>query len=268
MGAAHCADEQPHALHDIAVTEEAHVEPAVEHGSMWSNLERAAKRASVRYSDHEHSSALHAGHAVRRDLSSAVSEELTQGGVDVNSVTFEKTDAIARLEHGTIESKSAAIQKVIAISQTHINSRCLSAHHEIGDLFRGVSIHAERFGEVVSRPGWDDGKATLGARLENRIRNAAASSVTADRDDSLHTVAHGLPGETFFVAGRRGFVNIIDPMSRENGAHKWKRCAHCSAAGGGINDQACRSNQCPVASLHFVRCNSPHCKRSIHPALR
>ncbi len=161
MGAPHCADEKPHALQDIAVAEEARIESAVEYGSVWGNLERAAQRAAVRDGDHEHRPALHAGHAVGRDLNSAVSEELAQGGVDVNRVSLEKANAIARLEDRSIKSESAAVQEVVAVDQPHIDPRRFSAHHEIGDLLWRVSVHAERFGEVVSGPGGDDCKAAL-----------------------------------------------------------------------------------------------------------
>src|SRR6266566_3804652 len=151
MGAAHSADKEPNAFHHIAVAKEADVEPAVDYGSTWSNLESAAKRASVGDGDHEHSPAPHALHAVSRDFNSAVSEELAQGRVDVNRVSLEKADAIARLEDRGIKSKSAAVQEVVAVSNAHINSRRLSAHDETGDLIRGVLAHAEGLREIIPR---------------------------------------------------------------------------------------------------------------------
>src|SRR6266403_2021939 len=130
MGAAHSGDKEPNAFHHIAVAKEAGVEPAVDYGSTWSNLESAAKRASVGDGDHEHSPAPHAGHAVGRDLNSAVLEELTKRGVDVDRISLEKAAAIARLEDRSIKPTSAAIQELVTVSNTHINSRRLSARHE------------------------------------------------------------------------------------------------------------------------------------------
>src|SRR5688572_29919615 len=98
MGAAQCSGKKLHPLDEVAVTDEARVELAVEHRGVRCDFESASEPAPVGNGDHQHLSAPDARNACR-DFAPPISEQLPQRGVDVNGVTLEKSNPIAGLEY-------------------------------------------------------------------------------------------------------------------------------------------------------------------------
>src|SRR5215213_7639320 len=112
-----------------------------------------------------------------RDVQSAKSQQLSESGVDVDTVAFEPSRACQALNDGYVESKTTGIQKKAVFDAAGIDSVVGWLCRHSRNLSERRRAHAKRLGEIVSRSAGDYAEANVGVGMQYCIGNVAACAI-------------------------------------------------------------------------------------------
>ena len=211
--------EQARALDHVTVGEKADIEFSIRNCGVRSDVKCATQVLAIRDRDHQRLSSAGGNDAICAYGNPFISQELFERRVDVDGISFEPRDAVACLQHGGVEPKPAAVEEGASVDRANVDKGGRLLVDQVGDLFGGVVVNAQRFCEIISGARGDDGEAAPGLRADDGVGDLAASTVASNSNEDSGAAGNRALCEDRFFARGSSFVQSGDAAARKRVAN-------------------------------------------------